>query len=372
MNDIKRIASEALQRPWHAVSADDALAQVDSTRIGLTTDAARQSRARFGPNRLAPPRTRGPLLRFLLQFHNVLIYVLLGAAAITAGLGHWVDTGVIVGVVVINAIIGFIQEGKAEKALAAIRNMLSLSAHVLRDGRRTTIPAEDLVPGDVVLLESGDKVPADLRLLEVKNLRVEEAALTGESEPTEKSAEPVAADAVLGDRFCMAYAGTLVTFGQARGVVVATGEASEIGRISRLLEEVEEVTTPLLRKIAGFGRWLTAAILGLSALTFVFGVWVRGYSAGEMFLAVAGIAVAAIPEGLPAIMTITLAIGVQRHHPPLAGGGNAGLGDGDLLRQDRHAHAQRDDGAARGDGRAGGGGERGGLHPGGRLLPLRA
>jgi P-type E1-E2 ATPase len=151
----------------------------------------------------------------------------------------------------------------------------------LRDGRRATIPAENLVPGDVVLLESGDKVPGDLRLLEVKNLRVEEAALTGESEPTEKSAEAVAPDAALGDRFCMAYAGTLVIFGQARGVVVATGQATEIGRISRLLEKVEEVTTSLLRKIAGFGRWLTTVILGLSALTFVFGVWVRGYSAGE-------------------------------------------------------------------------------------------
>jgi len=312
MNDIDRAAPGAPERHWHTLTTGEALAALDSARTGLTDAAARQRIARFGPNRLAPPRTRGPLLRFLLQFHNVLIYVLLGAAAITAGLGHWVDTGVIVGVVVINAIIGFIQEGKAEAALAAIRKMLSLSAHVLRDGRRTTIPAEELVPGDVVLLESGDKVPADLRLLEVKNLRVEEAALTGESEPTEKSAEAVAPDVPLGDRLCMAYAGTLVTFGQARGVVVATGQATEIGRISRLLGEVEEVTTPLLRKIAGFGRWLTTAILGLSALTFVFGVWVRGYSAGEMFLAVAGIAVAAIPEGLPAIMTITLAIGVQR------------------------------------------------------------
>jgi len=312
VNDLNRIAPQALDRYWHSLPAEEALAQLGSARSGLTADEARQRLARFGPNRLAPPRTRGPLLRFALQFHNVLIYVLLGAAVITAALAHWVDTGVIVGVVVINAIIGFIQEGKAEAALAAIRKMLSLSAHVLRDGRRATLPAEDLVPGDVVLLESGDKVPADLRLLEVKNLRVEEAALTGESEPTEKSAEPVAPDAALGDRFCMAYAGTLVTFGQARGVVVATGQATEIGRISRLLGEVEEVTTPLLRKIAGFGRWLTAAILGLSALTFVFGVWVRGYSAGEMFLAVAGIAVAAIPEGLPAIMTITLAIGVQR------------------------------------------------------------
>ncbi len=297
---------------WHALDPDAALQRLETSRTGLSAEQAIRRLGEYGPNRLAPPRTRGPLLRFLLQFHNVLIYVLLGAAVITAGLGHWVDTGVIVGVVVINAIIGFLQEGKAEKTLAAIRKMLSLTAHLVRDGRRLTTPAEDLVPGDVVLLESGDKVPADLRLLEVKNLRIEEAALTGESEPTEKSIDSVAAQPPLGDRFCMAYAGTLVTFGQARGVVVATGQATEIGRISQLLEQVEEITTPLLRKIAGFGRWLTAAILGVSALTFAFGVWMRGYSAGEMFLAVAGIAVAAIPEGLPAIMTITLAIGVQR------------------------------------------------------------
>jgi magnesium-transporting ATPase (P-type) len=312
MNPPSHETSPAPPAHWHTLAPEETLRRLAGSLHGLTAQEAARRLSEYGPNRLAPPRRRGPVLRFLLQFHNVLIYVLLGAAAITAGLGHWVDTGVILGVVVINAVIGFIQEGKAEAALAAIRKMLSLSAHVLREGRRATIPAEDLVPGDVVLLESGDKVPADLRLLELKNLRVEEAALTGESEPAEKSADAVALDAALGDRFCMAYAGTLVTFGQARGMVVATGQATELGRISRLLEEVEEVTTPLLRKIAGFGRWLTAAVLGLSALTFAFGVWMRGYTAGEMFLAVAGIAVAAIPEGLPAIMTITLAIGVQR------------------------------------------------------------
>jgi magnesium-transporting ATPase (P-type) len=205
-----------------------------------------------------------------------------------------------------------VQEGKAESAIAAIRQMLSLNAHVLRDQRRSTVPAEALVPGDIVLLESGDKVPADLRLLEVKNLRVEEAALTGESEPVEKAPEPVAAEAALGDRACMVYAGTLVTFGQARGVVVATGLGTEIGRISQLLEEVQEVTTPLLAKIGVFGRWLTGVILAFSTATYAFGVLVRGYTPTEMFLAVAGIAVAAIPEGLPAVMTIRLAIGVQR------------------------------------------------------------
>jgi magnesium-transporting ATPase (P-type) len=251
-------------------------------------------------------------VRFALQFHNVLIYVLLGAGAITAALGHWVDSGVIFGVVLIKAIIGFVQEGKAEEAIAAIRKMLSLNARVLHHGRRHAIPAQEVVPGDVVLLESGDKVPADLRLLESRNLRIDEAALTGESEPVEKSPAPVPEAAPLAERTGMLYAGTLVTFGQARGLVVATGEATELGRIHHLLEEVEEVTTPLLRKIAGFGRALTLFILVFAAATFAFGVGLRGFTPAEMFLAVAGIAVAAIPEGLPAIMTITLAIGVQR------------------------------------------------------------
>jgi magnesium-transporting ATPase (P-type) len=300
------------QHRWHALEAERALAALQADPAGLSEEEATRRLQRFGPNRLAPPARRTALQRFALQFHNVLIYVLLAAGAITAALGHWVDAGVIFGVVVVNAIIGFVQEGKAEAAIAAIRKMLSLTAHVLREGRRVTVPAEQLVPGDLVLLESGDKVPADLRLIEVKSLRVEEAALTGESEPVEKAPQPVAKHAPVGDRRCMAYAGTLVTFGQARGVVVATGEATEIGRISRLLEEVEELATPLMRKIAGFGRWLTAGILAFAALTFGFGVWVRGYPPAEMFLAMAGIAVAAIPEGLPAIMTIALAIGVQR------------------------------------------------------------
>ncbi|HZP86573.1 MAG TPA: HAD-IC family P-type ATPase, partial [Burkholderiales bacterium] len=305
-------ASSKMSPAWHVVPADDVLRSVDSDLHGLSAEQARLRLQKFGPNRLAPPRRRSAWQRLLLQFHNVIIYVLLGAAVITAMLQHWVDAAVIFAVVGINALIGFVQEGKAESAIAAIRQLLSLHAHVLRDGRRMTIPAEALVPGDLILLESGDKVPADVRLIALKNFRVDEAALTGESEPVEKSTEAVAGDAALGDRTCLAYAGTLVTFGQGRGVVVATGANTELGRISRMLEEVEEVTTPLLKKIAVFGHWLTVAILLFSALTFAFGVGVRDYAPTEMFLAVAGIAVAAIPEGLPAIMTITLAIGVRR------------------------------------------------------------
>jgi magnesium-transporting ATPase (P-type) len=296
---------------WHARTADATLEAFETTRQGLTAAEAAARLERYGRNVLPPPKRRGPLLRFLLQFHNVLIYVLIAAALITAAMGHWVDSLVILGVVVINAAIGFIQEGKAEAALEAIRGMLSPHAQVLRDGRRQEIDAADLVPGDIVYLVSGDRVPADLRLIEVKSLRVEEAALTGESVAVEKQTQPVAADAPLGDRASMAWSGTLVTYGQATGVVAATGPATEIGRISRMLAEVEGLETPLLRKMAQFGHWLTWAILSIAGLSFAFGTLVRDYTAGEMFLAAVGLAVAAIPEGLPAILTITLAIGVQ-------------------------------------------------------------
>ncbi len=288
------------------------MSTLGAARDGLAEAEAALRREQYGPNVLRPPGRRGPLLRFLLQFHNVLIYVLLGSSVVTALLGHWVDTGVIIGVVVINAVIGFIQEGKAERALDAIRNMLSLHAMVVRQGKRSTVPAEELVPGDVVVLTSGDKVPADLRLIELKTLRIDEAALTGESVPVEKSLAAVAAAAPIGDRSCMAYSGTLVTYGYGLGVVVATGDATEIGRISGMLREVQELATPLIRKMSVFARWLTLVILGAAAVIFAFGMLVRDYAADEMFLAVVGLAVAAIPEGLPAIMTITLAVGVQR------------------------------------------------------------
>lgn len=236
----------------------------------------------------------------------------MAASAVTATLGHWVDASVILAVVLLNAVIGFVQEGKAENALSAIRQMLSPNAMVMRDGRQMTVRADELLPGDIVLLQSGDKVPADLRLFRVKGLQIQESVLTGESLAVEKITEPVAQEAVIGDRRCMAYSGTLVTHGQGAGVVVATGPQTEIGRISTLVSEVESVTTPLLRQMAQFGRWLTLAILGIAMVTFAFGSLVRDYAIAEMFLAAVSLAVAAIPEGLPAIMTITLAIGVQR------------------------------------------------------------
>ena len=297
---------------WHAGTTDEALARLEASREGLDTAGAEARLIRYGPNLLRPPEPPSALKRFLAQFHNLLIYVLLASGVVTALLGHWVDTSVIVGVVVVNAIIGFIQEGKAEKALDAIRRMLSHQATVLRDGRRVALAAEALVPGDIVFLQSGDRVPADLRLLAVKGLQVQEAALTGESLAVQKDVAAVAAEAALGDRTCMAYSGTLVTYGQGSGLVVETGDATEIGRISEMLARVETLTTPLLRQMDRFGRWLTLAILGLAAFAFAAGIFFRDYTADEMFLAAVGLAVAAIPEGLPAIVTITLAIGVQR------------------------------------------------------------
>jgi len=297
---------------WHRLEIDTVFQQLESSATGLAQNSAELKLQKYGPNLLRPARKKGPLARFLLQFHNVLIYVLLVAGVTTALLGHWVDSGVIVGVVVINAMIGFIQEGKAEKALDAIRHMLSHQAMVKRDGKFVTIPADQLVPGDVVMLQSGDKVPADLRLFKSRELRIEEAMLTGESVPVEKSTEPVAEHANIGDRTCLAYSGTLVTYGQGQGMVVATGDNTEIGRISGLLREVQVLTTPLLRQMATFAKWLTIAIGVIASVTFGYGVLLQDYPAAEMFIAAVGLAVAGIPEGLPAIMTITLAIGVQR------------------------------------------------------------
>ncbi|TDR52705.1 P-type E1-E2 ATPase [Halomonas ventosae] len=307
------MSGEARREPaWHSQAPDAVLAGLEASERGLTAEQAADRLARHGHNRLPAPHRSGPLRRFLRQFHNVLIYVLLAAALGTAVLQHWVDTGVILGVVLINAIVGFLQEGKAEQALEAIRGMLSPRAQVLRDGKRRTVPAEELVPGDLVFLQAGDRVPADLRLLQSHNLRIDEAMLTGESVAVDKQTAAVDANADLGDRRCMAFSGTLVAFGQGRGMVVETGANTEIGHISTLLGEVETLTTPLLRDIATFGRWLSGAIVVLAVITFAIGYGVRDYDLVETFLAAVSLAVAAIPEGLPAIMTITLAIGVQR------------------------------------------------------------
>ena len=297
---------------WHAQPAAQALhAQVVVASTGLGREEAHRRLAQYGPNSLPAAKRRPPWLRLALQFHNPLIYVLLAAGAITFGLNDHVDAGVILAVVVINALIGFVQEGKAEKALEAVSAMLASHATVLRDGQWHEIDAAQLVPGDIVQLESGARVPADLRLLRAKNLRIDEAALTGESVASEKATEAVAEAAPVGDRSCMAYAGTVVRVGQAHGLVVATGRATEIGRIGTLVGGVQTLATPLTRRLDQFARRITLFIVAVGAVTFAFGYVVRGMPLLEIFLAVVGLAVAAIPEGLPAVVTIVLAIGTR-------------------------------------------------------------
>lgn len=298
---------------WHAMSTQDVVQRLatDGSK-GLDAGEASARLTKYGPNRLPEGRKRGPVMRFVAQFNNVLVYVLLGAGFTKLMLSLWIDASIIFGVVILNAVLGFIQEGKAEKALESIRNMLSAEARTLRGGETRLIPAEQLVAGDVVLLESGDKIPADLRLTDVKNLRTEEAALTGESVPADKGTEPAKANATVGDRECMAFSGTMVVSGRATGVVVATGSATELGRINALLAGVSALETPLLRQIKQFGYVITAVVGIVGVLVFAYGKWVKGMDFVELFQAVVGIAVSVIPEGLPAIITITLAIGVQR------------------------------------------------------------
>jgi magnesium-transporting ATPase (P-type) len=296
----------------HARETHEILATLGSSREGLNAEEAARRLEQHGPNALLAAAGRHPLMRFLAQFNNALIYFLLAAALAAWSLGHLVDAAVIVGVVLINAVVGFVQEGKAEDALNAIRRMISPHAAVLRGGRRLSIPVAEVVPGDIVLLEAGDRVPADLRLLQARGMLIEEAVLTGESVAAAKDHKPVKHDAPLGDRSGMAYSGTMVAAGQGIGVVVATGLRTEIGRISDMLGRVEELTTPLLRQINRFGRRFTwLAIVGAAAL-FVFATLVRDFHWSDALIAVVALAVGAVPEGLPAVITITLAIGVQR------------------------------------------------------------
>ena len=298
-------------RPF-ARSVDDVAAQLRTDAGGLTADDAAARLAVAGRNVLPEPARTPAWLRFLGHFNDTLIYILLGAAAIKAIMADWLDFWVIMAVAIINAVIGFLQEGRAEKALAGIRGMLSSDAQARRDGRWATIAAADLVPGDVVRLAPGDKVPADVRLIETHQLRIEEAALTGESVPSSKATSPVAEDAGVGDRASMAFSGTIVSAGQGRGIVTATGASTEIGRIQTLVGEAGSLQTPLTKQLAQFGKVLTLVILGMAVLMMLIGRFVHRMPVGELVSATIGFAVAAIPEGLPALVTITLAIGVQQ------------------------------------------------------------
>ncbi|WP_437281398.1 HAD-IC family P-type ATPase [Sorangium sp. So ce375] len=307
----QRVLPPSVAIAWHSLSASDVLSKIESAEVGLAGDEATRRLKDVGPNVIQRAKGDGPLKLLFRQINDPLIYVLLASAALAMAMGEAIDGAVVLAVVVLNTAIGFVQELRAGKAIEALVDMVPQTATVVRGGQRSVIPAADVVPGDVVVLDAGDKVPADARLLSVKNLHVDESALTGESVPSDKHAAAVPEDAGVGDRKNLAFGGTLVTSGAATAVVVATGAATELGRISSMLHEATEIETPLTRSMAKVGRVLTVAIVGV-ALLIVGVALLRGYPPVDAMLAGISLAVAAIPEGLPAIITISLAIGVQR------------------------------------------------------------
>ncbi len=316
MEPAKRIEAKRMNQfnetAWHELEREEVARRLDvDFKQGLSGEEVRRRQDEFGLNQMTARRGTPAWIKFLRQFNQALVYILLAATIVSAALGEFVDAAVIFGVVFINAVVGFIQESKAERAIEALAKMVRTEATVRRQGRKQRIPSSELVPGDVVLLQSGDSVPADLRFFEVRSLQVEEAALTGESVPVQKNVQALPADTVLGDRKNLGFAGTLVTYGQAEGLVTATGDLTQMGRIATMIEEAVDLSTPLTRKIAEFSRLLLYVILGLAALAFLVGV-LRGESAADMFMVAVALAVGAIPEGLPAAVTITLAVGVAR------------------------------------------------------------
>lgn len=297
---------------WHHLPAAETLELLESKEAsGLDRFAVEERQAHFGPNIIEEKRQQSPLVRLLLQFHQPLIYLLLLAAAVTGLFKEWVDAAVIFGVVLINAVVGFLQEAKALGAIAALARSVASETTVIRNGQKLRLPASALVPGDIVLLQSGDKVPADLRLIRTRDLQIDESALTGESLPAQKNLALLSKETVLADRKNMAYSSTLVTFGTGTGIVVATGGLTEIGQISEMISSTEVLDTPLLQKIKQFSHYLLIVILILAAATFVMDI-VRGKDWLFTFKVAIALAIGAIPEGLPAAMTIMLAIGVSR------------------------------------------------------------
>lgn len=298
------------KKPYQ-LTVEEVLKNQQSQPSGLTHNEASARLARDGLNALPEKAGKPAWLRFLAHFHDVLIYVLIAAAALTAVMGHWVDTAVILGVAVINALIGHIQENNAEKSLKSIRNMLSASAVVVRNGQHETVATTDLVVGDIVVLRAGDRIPADLRVMEAHNLRVEEAILTGESTVVDKTAEALSGELPLGDRKNLLFSGTTISAGAGLGVVIATGEATELGHINQMMTEIEKHRTPLLVQMDKLGKAIFALILAMMLGLFIFSLLLRDMPMGELLLSLISLAVAAVPEGLPAIISIILSLGVQ-------------------------------------------------------------
>lgn len=300
------------EKTWHSLEPDLILKDINSyTNSGLTTLEYEKRVQKYGKNKLTQKKETSLIIEFLLQFHNPLVYILLIATLVTFVLKEYVDSAVIFGVILVNAIIGFVQEYKAKQAINSLKNMLNTKTTIIRDGKKSLVLSSEITFGDIVILNSGDKIPADLRLLEVKNLKIDESSLTGESVPAEKSIQIVPEQTVLADRINMAYAGTLVSYGQGLGVVVAIGDDTQTGKIAHMINEAVNIETPLTKKITAFSKTLLWIIIALALLTFVFGYFVHSNSMLDMFMASVALSVAAIPEGLPAVVTITLAIGVR-------------------------------------------------------------
>lgn len=297
---------------WFSLSVEDVLSAMNTNiDLGISTVEAEQRIEKYGKNVLPEKETESIIVKYLKHFNDILIYILLAAGIIKFAVGNYIDTGIILLVAVINATIGFLQESKAEKALEGIKKMLSLDAVVIRDGKRQKIDAADLVPGDIVILKAGDKVPADLRILSAANLGVEEAALTGESVSARKQIHQLEVDTVLGDQTNMLFSSTSITSGSGVGVVVATGEDTEIGKINESINKVDELKTPLMLQTERFGKTIALVIVGASLFIYAFGFFFRDYAPADLLLSIISLAVAAIPEGLPAIISIILALGVQ-------------------------------------------------------------
>ena len=297
---------------WHQQKTDEVMQKLGSSAQGLSADEVRTRLLEHGPNELTETARKSVLMMFLDQFKDFMILVLIAAAAISGIIGDASDTIAIIVIVVLNAVIGFVQEYRAEKAMQLLMKMSAHSALVIRDGNPVTIPATQLVPGDVVILETGRIIPADMRLIEAARLKVEEATLTGESLPVEKHVEPLPDEHLpLGDRKNMAYKGTVVTYGRGTGVVTATGMGTELGKIATLLQNGEEVRTPLQKRLATFNRKLALAVLAICVVIFTVGV-LRGEPPLLMLLTAISLAVAAIPEALPAVITISLALGAKK------------------------------------------------------------
>ncbi|MCD8509849.1 MAG: cation-transporting P-type ATPase [Bacillus sp. (in: Bacteria)] len=312
-NEVKlEVVKEKIQSDWYVHSVEDISKTLEvDPLIGLGKEEAERRLESEGKNELPEPERESLFVKFFKQFNEILIYVLLAAAVITGIMGHYIDTAVIIMVVLIIAIVGFIQENKAEKALEGIKKMLSLQATVLRDGKRVVIESANVVPGDITFLSPGDKIPADMRIIKSDNLNVEESPLTGESNSVEKKNVILEKGTVLGDQINMAFSGTAVASGTGVGIVIATGEKTEIGKINQSISEVKQLETPLIKQTSKFGKTITMFILGLAIIMYVFGFLVQDYPAADLLLTVIGLAVAAIPEGLPAIVTIILALGVR-------------------------------------------------------------